>query len=194
MGVRTLSGEKRPARAVFLDRDGVLNEAVMRDGKPYPPESADELEIVPEAPAALERLRSRGLLLIVVTNQPDVARGTQTLEAVTAIHQRLERELPLDDVLLCPHDDRDNCSCRKPKPGLILEGAARHGVDVKRSFLIGDRWRDIDAGASAGSKTIWIDRGYHEREPSLSADARVGSLGEAVTWILQQIDAEDDGT
>lgn len=194
MGVRTLSGEKRPARAVFLDRDGVLNEAVMRDGRPYPPESADDVEIVPEAPAALEKLKSRGLLLIVVTNQPDVARGTQTPEVVEAIHQRLMRELPLDDVLSCPHDDRDNCSCRKPKPGLILEGAARHGVDASRSFLIGDRWRDVDAGRSAGCKTVWIDRGYHEREPSFPAGARVGSLTEAVTWILQQIDAEDDGT
>ena len=172
----------------------MLNEAVMRDGKPYPPASAAEVEIVADAAAALERLKARGLPLIVVTNQPDVARGTQTAEAVEAIHERIRRELPVDDVLSCFHDDADGCSCRKPKPGLILEGAERHGIDPRRSFMIGDRWRDIDAGKGAGCRTIWIDRGYRERGPSHAPDARVGSLSEAVTWILQQIDSEENGT
>lgn len=191
MGVGPL---KPLARAVFLDRDGVLNEAVMRDGKPYPPLSAAEMRIVPDAADALRRLKARGLPLIVVTNQPDVARGTQPAAAVEAIHGRLRRELPVDDVLSCLHDDRDQCPCRKPKPGLILEGAKRHGVDPRRSFMIGDRWRDIDAGNGAGCRTIWIDRGYHERGPSHAPDIRVDSLSEAVTWILQQIDSEENGT
>jgi len=181
-------------RAVFLDRDGVLNEAVMRDGKPYPPASAAEVQIVADAAAALGRLKARGLPLIVVTNQPDVARGAQSAGEVEAIHGRLRRELPLDDVLSCFHDDSDGCSCRKPKPGLIVEGAGRHGVDLRRSFMIGDRWRDIDAGKGAGCRTIWIDRGYDERKPSQPPDARVGSLSEAVSWILQQIDSEENGT
>jgi len=190
MGIGALSG----VRAVFLDRDGVLNEAAMRDGRPYPPRSAAEVKIAAGAAAALERLKARGLPLVVVTNQPDVARGAQTAEEVEAIHRRIRRELPVDDVLSCPHDDGDECACRKPKPGLILEGAERHGIDPRRSFMIGDRWRDVDAGKSAGCRTVWIDRGYHERGPAMAPDARVGSLGEAVTWILEQIDSENHGT
>jgi D-glycero-D-manno-heptose 1,7-bisphosphate phosphatase len=172
--------------AVFLDRDGVLNEAIVRDGKPYPPASAAELKIIPDAAASLARLKASGLPLIVVTNQPDVARGTQTMAAIDEINDLLRRALPIDDFLTCAHDDRDQCACRKPKPGLILEGAARHGADPARSFMVGDRWRDIEAGKSAGCRTIWIDRGYRERRPE-APDARVGSLAEAVEWILGQI-------
>ncbi len=182
MGIRPLK------TAVFLDRDGVLNEAVVRDGKPYPPDSAVDVKIVAGAVEALGRLKALGLPLIVVTNQPDVARGRQTVAAVEAIHQRLKAELPIDDFLACYHDDRDGCVCRKPKPGLILEGAARHGADPGRSFLVGDRWRDIDAGQAAGCRTVWIDRGYRERGPSAAADARVTSLAEAVEWILTQLE------
>jgi len=181
-------------RAVFLDRDGVLNEAIIKDGKPYPPQTAAEVRIVPGAAEALQRLKRRGLALIVVTNQPDVARGTQTAEAVRAIGERLRRELPLDEILVCAHDDGDGCDCRKPKPGLILEGAARFGVDLAHSFLIGDRWRDIEAGQAAGCRTVWIDRGYRERAPERAPDARVSSLGEAVDWIVTRIDLENDGS
>jgi len=173
-------------RAIFLDRDGVLNEAVVRDGKPYPPPSAAEVKIIPDAASALARLKQRGLPLIVVTNQPDVARGTQTLAAIEAINELLRRELPLDDFLTCAHDDADSCGCRKPKPGLILEGAARHGADPARSFMVGDRWRDIESGKNAGCRTIWIDRGYRERAPE-APDARVASLTEAVEWILEHL-------
>ncbi len=179
--------------AVFLDRDGVLNEAVVRDGKPYPPASADAVRVVPDAASALARLKALGLPLIVVTNQPDVARGTQTAEAVEAIHQRLRRDLPIDDFLSCLHDDGDRCACRKPLPGLILEGAVRHGADPRRSFLIGDRWRDIAAGKAAGCRTIWIDRGYREKQPE-EYDARVQSLSEAVEWILDHVDKYTNGT
>jgi D-glycero-D-manno-heptose 1,7-bisphosphate phosphatase len=188
MGIGSLT------RAVFLDRDGVLNEAVLRDGKPYPPASEADVHIVADAPASLARLKAAGLLLLVVTNQPDVARGTQTTEAVEAIHRRLRLALPLDDFLTCTHDDRDRCACRKPLPGLILEGAARHHADPARSFMIGDRWRDIDAGRAAGCRTVWIDRGYRERGPSHPPDARVESLSEAVTWILARIASESNGT
>jgi D-glycero-D-manno-heptose 1,7-bisphosphate phosphatase len=180
-------------QAVFFDRDGVLNEAMVRDGKPYPPRSIGELRVTPGAAAGLARLRSLGLPLIVVTNQPDVARGTQELAAVKAIHDALRRELPLDEVISCFHDDRDECACRKPRPGLILEGAARCGADPRRSFMVGDRWRDIDAGQAAGCRTIWIDRGYQERGPSAPPDVRVASLPEAVDWILQQLRKEGFG-
>ena len=174
-------------RAVFLDRDGVLNEAVVRDGKPYPPPSVADLKIIPDAASALARLKVRGLPLIVVTNQPDVARGTQTMAAIEEINALLRRELPLDDFVVCAHDDRDDCACRKPKPGLILEGAARHGADPARSFMVGDRWRDIESGKNAGCRTIWIDRGYRERAPE-APDARVASLTEAVEWILEHLE------
>jgi len=180
-------------RAVFLDRDGVLNDAVMREGRPYPPDSAEEAQVSAGAAEALGRLKALGLPLIVVTNQPDVARGKQTREAVDAIHRRLGGELPIDDFLSCFHDDADGCACRKPLPGLVLEGAARHGADAARSFLVGDRWRDIDAGAAAGCWTIWIDRGYRERGPSQPPDARVATLAEAAEWIARRIEAEEHG-
>lgn len=173
--------------AVFLDRDGVLNEAVVRDGKPYPPASAAETRIVEGAPAALAKLKALGLLLIVVTNQPDVSRETQNIATVEAIHARLLRELPVDDFISCFHDDRDDCVCRKPKPGLIRMGAERHGVDPAISFMVGDRWRDIDAGRAAGCRTVWIDRGYRERGPSAPPDAHVASIGEAAEWIEKQL-------
>jgi len=166
---------------VFLDRDGVLNEAVVRDGKPYPPSSVHELTIYPEAASALRRLKGAGFDLIVVTNQPDVARGTQTMSAVDAINSELRRCLPLDEVRVCFHDDGDACDCRKPLPGLLT---AAPGYDLARSFIIGDRWRDIEAGQRAGCRTVFIERDYHERQPT--ADAHVRSLSEAVAWILAQ--------
>ena len=173
------------ARAVFLDRDGVLNRAIVRDGKPYPPASLAELEIVEGAAGGLERLKNLGFLLLVVTNQPDVARGTQTLDAIQAMHDRMRQTLPLDGFLICPHDDRDACACRKPLPGLLLEAQRRYGIDLARSFLVGDRWRDIDAGQAAGCRTVYLDRNYRERGPSLPPDARVGSLPDAVDWIVR---------
>lgn len=172
--------------AVFLDRDGVLLKPVIRDGRPYPPASLSEMEIFPEAPAALARLRERGFALVVVTNQPDVARGAQSAPVLDRMHAALARALPLDDILTCPHDDADHCACRKPKPGLIEEAARRHALDPARSFLIGDRWRDIDAGHAAGCTCLLIDYGYRERAPSAAPAARVHSLAEAAEWILER--------
>lgn len=177
-------------RAVFLDRDGVLNEAVVRDGKPYPPGSLADLRIIDGAATSLARLKERGFLLLVVTNQPDVARGTQSMAAIEEMHQSIRDRLPIDEFLVCAHDDRDQCACRKPAPGLLLEAASRHGVDMSRSFLIGDRWRDVDAGRAAGCRTVFIDYGYRERGPSADPDARVKSLPEAVDWIVGQVTNE----
>jgi D-glycero-D-manno-heptose 1,7-bisphosphate phosphatase len=171
-------------RAVFLDRDGVLNEAEIRDGKPYPPADAVSMRIPTGAAEALARLKMHGYLLIAVTNQPDVSRGKLTRETVEAMNSRLRAELPLDDVFTCHHDDADHCDCRKPNPGLLVQAARQYGIDLRKSFMIGDRWRDIDAGANAGCKTILIDLGYREREPSSPPDFRVRSLPEASEWIL----------
>ena len=170
-------------RAVFLDRDGVLNEAVVREGKPYPPGNAAALKVVAGARESLEALKAAGFLLIVVTNQPDVARGTQSREEVDAIHDRLRAELPLDAVYACCHDG-DACNCRKPKPGLLLNAAGDLGIDLSRSFIIGDRWRDVDAGARAGCRTVFLDFGYRERGPSAPPAAAVSSLRDGVAWIL----------
>jgi transaldolase len=169
--------------AVFLDRDGVLNEPLVRDGKPYPPHSAADLALCEGAALAVSELRAAGFALIVVTNQPDVARGTTPRATVDAINDRLGALLPLDDILVCAHDDGDACDCRKPKAGLLHLGARLHGVDLARSYLVGDRWRDIEAGAAAGCRTAWIDRGYVERAPA-TPDARVGSVLEAARWII----------
>jgi D-glycero-D-manno-heptose 1,7-bisphosphate phosphatase len=186
MGVRRTGRcfEPHVNRAVFLDRDGVINRALVRDGKPYPPASVAELEILQEAPAALAALKQAGFALIVVTNQPDVARGTQSQATIDAMHEKLRSELPLDAIYSCIHDGSDACDCRKPKPGLLLLGAAQHGVTLNESFLIGDRWRDVDAGFAAGVRTVFIDYGYNERGPEHAPDARVKSLKEAVDWIL----------
>jgi D-glycero-D-manno-heptose 1,7-bisphosphate phosphatase len=177
-------------RAVFLDRDGVINRAVVRNGKPYPPSSLGELELTPGAKQALERLKAKGFMLIVVTNQPDVSRGAQTKDNVDRINEALSASLPLDDIFVCYHSDQDNCDCRKPKPGMLLDAARKHDIDLSHSFLVGDRWRDIDAGHSAGCKTILVDSGYNEREPARPPAARVGSLREAADWILQSCSKE----
>lgn len=171
-------------RAVFLDRDGVLNEVVLREGRPHPPASLADLRITEGAAEALGGLKAAGFLLIVVTNQPDVGRGTRTREAVEEINRALEAALPLDEFVVCYHDGREPCGCRKPEPGMVLDAAARHAIDLTRSFLIGDRWRDIDCGRAAGVRTVWIDRGYRERGPAHPPDHRCATLTEAAAWIL----------
>ncbi len=177
-------------RAVFLDRDGVLNQANVRDGRPYPPAGVEELKLYPDAAASLGRLKAAGFLLIVVTNQPDVARGEQTREGVDAIHAAIGAALPIDDFRVCWHDDVDQCACRKPKPGLLLDAAAGRRIDLRRSYLIGDRWRDVDAGASAGCRTVLIDRGYREQAPRNPPDFRAASLTAAADWILRATPAK----
>ena len=174
-------------RAVFLDRDGVINRAVVRDGKPYPPSDADHAEVLPGVAAALGRLRAAGYLLIVVTNQPDVARGTQSRAAVEAIHARLASELPIDDFRVCYHDDADGCDCRKPSPGLMFSAAKTYDIDLEASLMIGDRWRDIVAGQRAGCRTVFVDHGYAERRPE-NPDLVVGSLEEATSWICSDLE------
>lgn len=170
-------------RAIFLDRDGVLNRAILRDGLPHPPASLSEVEILPGVHAACDLLRKAGFLLVMVTNQPDVARGKQSREVVEAINQMLSRRLNLDDLRTCYHDDPDSCNCRKPQPGLLLEAAQEFEIDLFRSFMIGDRWKDVEAGRRAGCKTIFVDCGYNEQRPPHS-DHLSASLGDAAIWIL----------
>ena len=170
-------------RAVFLDRDGVVNRALVRGGKPYPPDSLSSLEILPGVPDALVRLRAAGFVNVIVTNQPDVATGKQRREVVEAMHAFLSSTLALDAVKVCYHVDADNCVCRKPKPGMLLEAAGELGIDLAASFMVGDRWRDVGAGQAAGCKCYFLDCGYEEKLPEKPYIA-VTSLNEAVDFIL----------
>jgi len=172
-------------RAVFLDRDGVINRAVVRDGKPYPPDSVAEMEILPGVAEALQRLRAAGFLNVVVTNQPDVATGKQRREVVEAMHRQLCEALAIDAVEVCYHVDADGCACRKPKPGMILKAAADRGIDLAASSLVGDRWRDVGAAQAAGCHAYFIDYGYRDKQPEKPYVA-VESLPAAADLILQR--------
>jgi len=168
---------------MFLDRDGVINRAVIRAGIPCPPASLDELEILPGVPAASHALKAGGYRLVVVTNQPDVARGSTSRELVCDIHARLAGALGLDAILTCFHDDADDCDCRKPKPGLLLQAARELSLDLASSFMVGDRWRDVEAGRRAGCRTFYVDQGYEQSVPDCT-DYRVESLWQAAGVIL----------
>ena len=172
--------ESQIKRAVFLDRDGVINRALEREAKPYPPTSLAEFEILPEVPAACAKLKAAGFLLVVVTNQPDVGRGTLAKEVVEKIHAHLLAQLPIDRVEVCYHPGKgaSECDCRKPKPGMLLRAAKELDIDLSRSWMVGDRWRDVDCGHAAGCKTIFIDRGYAEelkQKPDFSARNLAGA-------------------
>ena len=175
------------ARAVFLDRDGVINRALERDNRPFAPSSLDEFEILPEVPAACAKLKAAGFLLVVATNQPDVGRGTLKQEIVETIHAEMRRRLPLDRVEVCYHSGRadSDCDCRKPKPGMLLRAARELGIDLAQSWMVGDRWRDVDCGQAAGCRTIFIDRGYAE-ELKQKPDFSAGNLAAAAAIILRE--------
>jgi D-glycero-D-manno-heptose 1,7-bisphosphate phosphatase len=153
--------------AVFLDRDGTLNAPVVRDDKPYPPATVAEFVLLDGVAANCARLRAAGFALVVATNQPDVGRGTQPQAVVEAMHARLRELVPqIDLIQVCYHGGADHgqpCECRKPKPKMLLDAAEQLGLDLRRSWMIGDRWRDIDCGAAAGVRTIFIDWGYDEK-------------------------------
>ena len=170
-------------RAVFLDRDGVLNKAVIREGKPYPPASMGEFKLIPGVIEAVNSLHIQQWLIIVVTNQPDVARGIALKSDVQEMNDYLSSLLPLDEVKTCFHDSGDNCYCRKPEPGFLLDSAIKYGLNLGECFMVGDRWRDIEAGQRAGCRTIFIDYGYAEKRPE-NADYVVSSLMEGALIIL----------
>lgn len=175
-------------RAVFLDRDGVLNRPVVRDGLSFPPARVEDFELYPEVVQACEKLKQAGFVLIVVTNQPDVGRGTQEKAIVDAMHARLRALVPtLDAIEVCFHGGAthgDPCECRKPNPGMVLRAAAVHGIDLGRSFLIGDRWRDVDCAHAAGCRSVFIDHGYREALKE-KPEFTVSSFGEAVDTVLR---------
>jgi D-glycero-D-manno-heptose 1,7-bisphosphate phosphatase len=143
-----------------------------------------ELEILPDAIEGCRLLRSAGFKLICVTNQPDVARGLMARSDLEAINRAVVDALGLDDLRTCPHTDADACSCRKPKPGLLLAAAAQHDINIATSYMIGDRWRDVEAGLAAGCHSIFIDRRYSEKRPS-GTYSTFNSLNEAAMYIIR---------
>jgi len=176
-------------RAVFLDRDGVINRPAVREGKSYPPESMEDFSIYPDVAEACARLKAAGFLIVVVTNQPDVGRGTQRREVVEAMHARMCAAVCIDRVEVCY--DSEMSQLYKPATGMLLRAASDLLLDLSSSFMVGDRWRDVDCGRAAGCTTIFIERGYREslrQQP----DYRAASLGEATEIILRRCQREGE--
>jgi len=174
-------------RAVFLDRDGVINRPLEREHKPFAPSSLAEFEILPEVLAACVKLKAAGFLLVVATNQPDVGRGMLKQEIIEQIHAHMLRQLPIDRVEVCFHPGQgtSDCDCRKPRPGMLMRAACDLGIDLAKSWMVGDRWRDVDCGHAAGCRTIFIDRGYAE-ELKQKPDFSAGNLAVAADIILRE--------
>ena len=169
-------------KAVFLDRDGVINKAIVKNGLPTPPSLLDELKILPGVKESILKLKKLNFVCIVVTNQPDVSRGKINKNTVIKINNFLKKKIKLDDIFVCYHDDKDNCNCRKPKPGLLLQAGKKWNVDFKKSFMIGDQWRDIQSGEKAGCKTIFLDYKYKDKKPK-NPDFVTDTLLNAVFFI-----------
>jgi D-glycero-D-manno-heptose 1,7-bisphosphate phosphatase len=184
------------ARAIFVDRDGVIVVSGRQPAEPLPPASVDDLMIPDGVAEALGAAHDAGYVVVVVTNQPDVARGMASLEKVEAINAHIADALAIDALYTCYHDG-EWCSCRKPRPGLLLQAARDRALDLERSWLIGDRWVDIAAGRAAGVKTVLLERPYSWRPthqgdapPGLHPDAVGADLAECVAVILTPGDGE----
>jgi D-glycero-D-manno-heptose 1,7-bisphosphate phosphatase len=170
-------------RAVFLDRDGVINRCEMRSGKPYAPRRLADFRLLPGVVAAARALKQAGFLLIVATNQPDIGNGRVTRQVVEAMHDKLRRRLPVDEIRMCPHRQDAGCDCRKPRAGMLRKAARKWRINRRKSFLVGDRYSDIIAGQAIGCYTVFIDRGYSEPQRA-TPDSTVSSLPAAARLIL----------
>lgn len=168
-------------KAVFLDRDGVINKAIIKEGKAYAPRTVQEFEIITGVAEEIIRLKKAGYVLIVITNQPEIARGTTPRSHVDVMNAIIRERMAVDGIFVCPHDDPDGCSCRKPKPGLILQAAEKHAIDLKQSFVVGDGWKDMEAARAAGCLEILLDASYNQ---GVVCFKRVASFQEAVDIIL----------
>ncbi len=169
--------------AIFLDRDGIINRALVRGGRPFSPANMEEFAWVEGIHEATEQLKAAGYLLFCVTNQPDVGRGLQLQSTVEELHQRIMEELPLEKIYTCYHDDAEGCRCRKPRPGMILAAKDEYGLDLNRSWLVGDRWKDIDAGSLAGCQTVFIDY-YYDEALKITPDHTILELKDLPSLIL----------
>ena len=166
-------------KAVFLDRDGVINKIFINNNLPSSPPTFDQLEILPGVKESILRLKKLNFVCLVATNQPDVSRGKIEKKTVVKMNNYIKNELKIDDIFVCYHDDNDNCACRKPKPGLLLEASKKWNINLKKSYMIGDRSKDIEAGSRAGCKTIFIDCNYKEakpKKPDFTSDSLLNSV------------------
>lgn len=181
-------------RAIFLDRDGVLNYQVDRDGVPVSPRRVDDFRLIETAVPAVRNLSRAGFLCIVITNQPDLGRGLISDTDIEAMHYQLKLSAPIDAIYVCGHIGSDGCECRKPKPGMILRAEVEHDVDLTRSWLIGDRWVDIAAANEVGVKAVLVEHGYSMSSTSaggppylLDIEAKVRDLASAAKLILGRV-------
>lgn len=172
-------------KAVFLDRDGIINNIIVRDNNPFSPRSFGEFELIHGIEVPLYSFRGRGFLNIIVTNQPDVSRRLLPIDELNKMHALIIERLPVDDIMICPHDDADNCNCRKPKAGMLVYAAEKWDINIKESYLVGDSWRDIEAGKAVGCKTILLDMPYNQE---VRSDHRVidlmGAMALVEHWIV----------
>lgn len=180
------SGSIGRRRAIFLDRDGVINHCEVRNGKPYAPRRIEDFRLLPGVARAVRSLKRAGFLVIVVTNQPDIGNGLVDTVIVEAMHEKLRKRLPVDDIKVCPHRQDERCGCRKPKPGLLIEAAKQWDIDLTQSFMVGDRSSDVVAGQAVGCYTVFIDRGYRESR-SVVPKNHARSLSSATRLILSLI-------
>ncbi|MFH1931655.1 MAG: HAD-IIIA family hydrolase [Pseudomonadota bacterium] len=169
-------------RAVFLDRDGVINHAIVRAGKAFSPCTREEFTMGTDVAASISTLKNSGFKVIVVTNQPDIARGKLEQDNLDWMTDKIRKETKVDDIIVCPHDDGDECDCRKPLPGMILHSAEKWGIDLANSYMIGDGWKDMEAGRQAGCRCILIDTAYNK---DVDCERRVKTLAQAVQCILK---------
>jgi len=171
---------KKYYRAIFLDRDGVVNKVIVDNEKPLSPRKFDEFELLPMVAEAIDLFKEIGYLNIIITNQPDIARGRMNSEELEKMHKLIRESLSIDDILVCSHDDGDKCHCRKPKPGMLLDAASKWNIDLKKSYLIGDTWKDMEAAKSVGCKFFLIDMPYNR---DIKNEHRVKDLTEALNVI-----------
>lgn len=173
-------------KAVFLDRDGVIIRSILRNGKPHAPTTLEDFALLPDVDTAIRDLAAAGFLILVVTNQPDIGNGLVALEIVEEMHRKLMQVLPIDKIYMCPHGQKEGCACRKPKPGMLLAAKDEFGIDLAASFMVGDRYSDVQAAIAAGCIPVFIDNDYVET-PDFNVNMRAGSLLEASRYILGKI-------
>jgi D-glycero-D-manno-heptose 1,7-bisphosphate phosphatase len=170
-------------KAVFLDRDGVINKALIRDGKAYSPRHFSEFEFMENIADQIRKIKDAGYFVIVITNQPDISRGIMDMSELNKMTEAIKANLPVDEIFICPHDDNDNCLCRKPKPGMLLNAAKKYEINLNECFFIGDGWKDMEAAKNAGCRGILIDAFYNK---SIDCFKRVHDMKDAVDIILNE--------
>jgi D-glycero-D-manno-heptose 1,7-bisphosphate phosphatase len=171
-------------KAIFLDRDGVINKGYVTNGKSYAPRKIEDFKLLPYVKESIEKLINNGYLIIVVTNQPDISNGLLSLDVLYLMHNKLREKLAVTDIYFCPHSKNENCECRKPKPGMIVAAAQKYKINFSKSFLIGDRASDIEAGKKVGCRLIFINRNYKESKPIIQ-EKTVNNLKSATNYILK---------